>query len=48
MANTPTFDPNRFAADAANARRNRAITDLYKPGSTFKTVTIGAGLEDRG
>ncbi len=46
MANAPTFDANDFSTAPAEARRNRAVTDLYEPGSTFKIVTIAAALED--
>jgi cell division protein FtsI/penicillin-binding protein 2 len=46
MANAPTFDANRFGAATADIRRNRAATDVYEPGSTFKIVTIAGALED--
>jgi cell division protein FtsI/penicillin-binding protein 2 len=46
MANAPTFDANSFGAAPAEIRRNRAVTDVYEPGSTFKIVTIAGALED--
>src|SRR5581483_6629625 len=39
MANAPGFDSNRFGAVDPSLRRNRAVTDVYEPGSTFKIVT---------
>jgi stage V sporulation protein D (sporulation-specific penicillin-binding protein) len=46
MANAPTYDPNvRTQVIPAN-RRNRAITDLYEPGSVFKTITAISALEE--
>jgi cell division protein FtsI (penicillin-binding protein 3) len=43
MASWPTFNPNAIA-DVVNKEhtRNRAIADIYEPGSTFKTVTASA------
>jgi len=46
MAVAPRFDANAFGAVSADRRRNRAITDMYEPGSTFKLVTISAALSD--
>jgi cell division protein FtsI (penicillin-binding protein 3) len=45
MANLPTFDPNRFAASTREGRKNRAVTDVYEPGSTNKTLTAAAALQ---
>ena len=44
----PGFDANAYAAVSRRGEqrlRNRAVTDTYEPGSTFKVVTIGAVLE---
>ena len=46
LANWPTFNPNDFAAVTADWRRNRAIQDIYEPGSTFKVVTASAAIEE--
>lgn len=45
MANVPTYNPNRASAFSDAQRRNRAITDRFEPGSTFKFVTAAAALE---
>jgi cell division protein FtsI/penicillin-binding protein 2 len=46
MAVAPTFNANRFPTTRPDRRRNRAVTDTYEPGSTFKLVTIAAALEE--
>jgi cell division protein FtsI (penicillin-binding protein 3) len=46
MASWPTFNPNDYGAASESARRNRAVQDLYEPGSTFKLVTASAALEE--
>ena len=45
LANEPTFDPNAYAKSSDVERRNRAVQDVYEPGSTFKVVTASAALE---
>lgn len=46
MASYPTFDPNRYNDYDPENRRNRAILDIVEPGSTFKTVTFSAVLNE--
>src|SRR6266540_3879052 len=46
MAIRPTFNPNAFAAATDEERRNRAITDPFEPGSTFKVIMAAAALEE--
>jgi cell division protein FtsI/penicillin-binding protein 2 len=45
LANRPTFDPRASGKSPAEARRNRAVTDTFEPGSTFKIVSASAALE---
>jgi cell division protein FtsI/penicillin-binding protein 2 len=40
----PDYDANRFPEVADERKRNRAVTDTYEPGSTFKIVTITGAL----
>ncbi|MDP3722241.1 MAG: penicillin-binding protein 2 [Candidatus Omnitrophota bacterium] len=47
LANDPSYDPNAPGESPAERRRNRAITDLFEPGSTFKIVTASALLEEK-
>jgi cell division protein FtsI (penicillin-binding protein 3) len=47
MANEPTFNPNEYRDFSESDRRNRAVQDLYEPGSTFKVVTASAAIEEK-
>ena len=47
LANEPTFNPNAFSSASPEHRRNRAVQDIYEPGSTFKVVTASAAIEER-
>ena len=44
MAVAPTYDANSFPAVPRDEQRNRALTDTYEPGSTFKLVTVAGAL----
>ena len=46
LANYPTFNPNAYRTATPELRKNRAIQDVYEPGSTFKLVTASAALEE--
>jgi cell division protein FtsI (penicillin-binding protein 3) len=46
LANRPTYDPNKFQEFRPAFWRNRAITDSFEPGSTFKIVTAAGALEE--
>ena len=45
LVNSPSFNPNDLSTAAPYKRRNRAMTDLFEPGSTLKPLAILAGLE---
>ncbi|WP_404393093.1 penicillin-binding transpeptidase domain-containing protein [Pseudoalteromonas phenolica] len=45
MVNSPSFNPNDMRDAQPYKRRNRAITDLFEPGSTLKPLAILAGLD---
>src|SRR6266700_2488554 len=47
LASRPTFDPNTFNMASPLALKNRAVSDVYEPGSTFKIVTLAAALEEK-
>ncbi|QGZ65642.1 peptidoglycan D,D-transpeptidase FtsI family protein [Paraburkholderia acidisoli] len=45
MANWPSFDPNTRARTSGLAMRNRAVTDVFEPGSVMKPLTIALALQ---
>jgi cell division protein FtsI (penicillin-binding protein 3) len=45
LANWPTFNPNARNRVSHERMRNRALTDVFEPGSTLKPFTIAAALE---
>lgn len=45
LASRPGFDPNGYSEAREESRRNRAVSDYYEPGSTFKVVTAAAALD---
>jgi cell division protein FtsI/penicillin-binding protein 2 len=47
LANRPTFDPNNRRGVPVSSFRNRALTDMIEPGSTYKIVTMAAALNER-
>jgi cell division protein FtsI/penicillin-binding protein 2 len=47
MAVAPGFDANDYPKVWHVFQRNRAVTDTYEPGSTFKLVTVAGALSDR-
>ncbi|MEK7286500.1 MAG: penicillin-binding protein 2 [Nitrospirota bacterium] len=47
MSVYPFFNPNTVGSYQPAQWRNRAITDIYEPGSTFKIITAAAALEEK-
>jgi cell division protein FtsI (penicillin-binding protein 3) len=46
LANVPTYNPNNRAQYDTEHARNRALVDLFEPGSTLKPFTVAAALQD--
>ncbi|MFH0809224.1 MAG: penicillin-binding transpeptidase domain-containing protein [Pseudomonadota bacterium] len=46
LANAPRFDPNAYGRSVSSSWRNRAVSDSFEPGSTFKAVVLAAALEE--
>jgi cell division protein FtsI (penicillin-binding protein 3) len=47
MANRPTYDLNDHSDSDKDRMRDRAICDMFEPGSVFKIVTLSAALEEK-
>ena len=47
LANYPTFDLNKYNEFPAEIYTNRAVQNMYSPGSVFKLVTYGAALQEK-
>lgn len=45
MVNQPSYNPNNRRKLNSNSLRNRAVTDVFEPGSTIKPFTVAAALE---
>lgn len=45
MASSPNFNPNDYARYPQSTWRNRAISDAFEPGSTFKVLTVATALD---
>jgi cell division protein FtsI (penicillin-binding protein 3) len=45
MVNMPTYNPNNRRTMVPAAMRNRAIIDVFEPGSTMKPISMSAALE---
>ena len=47
MASRPSYNPNKFADYTPEAWKNRAVSFIYEPGSTFKAVVAAAALQEK-
>lgn len=46
LAQHPFFDPNSFSQQSSETWRNRAVSDSFEPGSTFKVIVAAGALEE--
>jgi cell division protein FtsI/penicillin-binding protein 2 len=46
LASRPNYDPNKFNEAKPEQMRNRAISDIYEPGSVFKIVVTSAAFNE--
>ena len=47
MASRPSYDPNNFHKYDPNVWKNRAVSDIYEPGSTFKSIVAAVGFQEK-
>lgn len=47
LSNWPDYDPNSYAKFPPVSWRNRAVGELYEPGSTFKVITVSCALDQK-
>ncbi len=47
LANRPTFNPNIYKEAPPAALKNRAVSDIFEPGSVFKIVTYSSAVEEK-
>lgn len=47
LANSPDFNPNHYNKAPAETQKNRALSDVYEPGSAFKIIALAAALEEK-
>ncbi|SHK54930.1 stage V sporulation protein D (sporulation-specific penicillin-binding protein) [Selenomonas ruminantium] len=47
MASRPSYNPNKFWDYSPELWKNRAVSFIYEPGSTFKSVVAGAALQEK-
>jgi cell division protein FtsI (penicillin-binding protein 3) len=45
MVNQPAYNPNAARSEPVENRRNRALTDVFEPGSTVKPIVVAAALD---
>jgi len=45
IVNQPSYNPNRRTSMSADQQRNRALTDVFEPGSTIKPFTLAAAMD---
>ncbi|HCB93121.1 MAG TPA: peptidoglycan glycosyltransferase [Selenomonas sp.] len=47
MASRPTYNPNKYWDYDQEIWKNRAVSSIYEPGSTFKAVVASAALQEK-